>query len=145
MSYTLSKPTERRRQLDEAFSRLEAALRAICNGNPNPYIALWEQSPDVTLYGAWGPVERGVDALRRTFEWVASRFTGGELVPEYDMVDMSGDLAYTVGFERGEVSVDGGPRAPMTIRVTHVYRYSDGAWRLVQRHADFPPRDQRAR
>ena len=31
----------------------------------------------------------------------------------------------------------------MVIRVTHIYRRIDGDWRLVHRHADFPPRDQR--
>ena len=57
----------------------------------------------------------------------------------------SGDLAYTVGFERGEVVVDGGKAMPMTIRVTHIYRRIDGEWQLIHRHADFPPPDQRAR
>ena len=51
--------------------------------------------------------------------------------------------AYTVGFERGEVTVDDGPARTMTIRVTHIYRRFGGAWRLVHRHADFPPPDQR--
>ena len=55
----------------------------------------------------------------------------------------SGDLAYTVGFEVGEVVVDRGPATPMTIRVTHIYRRIDGEWRLVHRPADFPPVDQR--
>src|ERR671917_452530 len=132
---TADRPSaERRRQLDQTLQRVEAALRAICGGNPNPYIALWEQSDDVTLYGAWGPVEQGFDALRRTFEWVASRFTGGALVPENFVISVSDDLASTVGFERGDVSVDGGPRRPMTIRVTPHYRYSAGEWRLVHRH-----------
>jgi ketosteroid isomerase-like protein len=31
----------------------------------------------------------------------------------------------------------------MTIRVTHTYRRYGDAWRLVHRHADFPPPDQR--
>jgi hypothetical protein len=31
----------------------------------------------------------------------------------------------------------------MTIRVTHIYRRFDSDWRLIHRHADFPPRDQR--
>jgi len=65
------------------------------------------------------------------------------MVPEYDVVHASGDLAYAVGFERGTVAIDGGQPRPMTIRVTHVYRRVDGARRLVHRHADFPPADQR--
>jgi ketosteroid isomerase-like protein len=54
------------------------------------------------------------------------------------------ELACTVGFERGTVRVDGEAPRPMTIRVTHLYRYTKGRWRLVHRHADFPPRDQRS-
>ena len=34
----------------------------------------------------------------------------------------SGDLAYTVGYERSTVSVDGAPPEPNVLRVTHVYR-----------------------
>jgi hypothetical protein len=32
----------------------------------------------------------------------------------------------------------------MTMRTTHVYRYTRAKWHLVHRHADFPPPDQRA-
>jgi hypothetical protein len=45
-----------------------------------------------------------------------------------------------VGFERGMVHVDGGPLVPMTIRVSHTYRYTRGQSRLMHRHADFPRR-----
>jgi ketosteroid isomerase-like protein len=74
---------------------------------------------------------------------VGSRFRSGRLVPDDTVALSSGDLGYTVGFERGEVVVDGGPPKPMTIRVTHIYRCIDGEWRLVHRHADFPPADRR--
>ena len=57
----------------------------------------------------------------------------------------SGDLAVTVGMERGTAVVDGGEPFEMEIRTTHVYRREDGEWKLVHRHADFPPPDQRTR
>jgi hypothetical protein len=31
----------------------------------------------------------------------------------------------------------------MVIRVTHIYRCFGEDWRLVHRHADFPPADER--
>jgi len=119
------------------------ALAAMGRGDPAPYAACWPQDDDVTLYGAWGPVERGHEAVTTTFAWVGSRFGGGALVPRLDVVHVSGDLACTVGVEQGDVRVDGGPERPMTLRVTHVFRRIDGRWWLVHRHADFPPPDQR--
>jgi ketosteroid isomerase-like protein len=126
-----------------ARERVRLALRAMGAGNPAPYIQCWAASDDATLFGAWGPIERGFPRLAETFAWVGSRFKGGALVPEDAVCFESGDLAYTVGFERGDVAVDGGAAAPMTIRVTHIYRRLHGEWRLIHRHADFPPKDQR--
>ena len=127
----------------DALGRVETALAAMGSGDPEPYIGCWAETDDATLFGAWGPIERGFRRLAATFRWVGSRFKGGRLVPEHLVAVASGDLAYTVGFERGEVAVDDGPARPMTLRVTHVYRRLDGTWRLVHRHADFPPADQR--
>jgi ketosteroid isomerase-like protein len=126
-----------------ALDRVAGALADMGAGHPGPYAACWAPSEGTTLFGAWGTVEKGHDALTRTFEWVGSRFSDGKLVPEYDVVDLSGDLAYTVGFERGTVRVDGGEPHPMTIRVTHVYKRIEGDWHIVHRHADYPPPDPR--
>jgi len=127
----------------QARERVRAALASMGSGNPEPYIDCWAQSADTTLFGAWGPIEQGSGRLTETFRWVGSRFRSGPLIPEDTVSFESGDLAYTVGFEHGEVVVDGAPRKPMTIRVTHIYRRIDGQWRLIHRHADFPPADQR--
>ncbi|SDC08634.1 Ketosteroid isomerase homolog [Geodermatophilus telluris] len=129
--------------LSRAMARVADGLAAMGAGDPGPYASCWADSPDVTLFGAWGPVEKGHHAVTRTVEWVGSRFSDGRLVPRYDVVDVSGDLAYTVGVERGTVRVDGGEPQEMTLRVTHVYRRVEGDWWLVHRHADVPPADPR--
>jgi ketosteroid isomerase-like protein len=129
--------------LARTLDRVAAALAAMGAGDPAPYAALWSRSPDVTLFGAWGPVERGHDAVTTTFTWVGGRFSGGALVPRHDVIGVCGDLAYTVGFEHGEVRVDGGDPVPMSIRVTHILRRIGGEWWLVHRHADYPPDDER--
>jgi ketosteroid isomerase-like protein len=134
---------EQDRSFAQALERVSAALASMGCGNPQPYSECWAESEDATLFGAWGPIEKGHGPVTNTFKWVGSRFQGGQLVPENVVVYSSGDLAYTVGFERGDVVIDGGARRPMTIRVTHIYRRYEGEWRLVHRHADFPPADQR--
>jgi ketosteroid isomerase-like protein len=131
------------RELSLAIKRVNEAATAMRSGNPEPYIDCWTDSPDATLFGAWGPMEHGAKAVTDTFQWVARRFTGGHADIEQTVVAQSGDLAYTVGFERGPASVAGGPSKEMIIRVTHIYKRDGTDWKLVHRHADFPPPDQR--
>jgi ketosteroid isomerase-like protein len=128
----------------EVLERQDAAIASMLDGDPGPFIDSWAASDDVTLFGAWGPIEQGHKPVTDTMRWVGSRFTGADVVDvEHTVIASSGDLAYTVGFERSQVSVDGGPTRDMVIRVTHVYRRIDGDWKLMHRHADFPPPDQR--
>jgi ketosteroid isomerase-like protein len=128
----------------DARARVATALGAIGSGDPLPYIDCWAERDDVTLLGAWGPIEQGHAAVTGTFRWVGGRFEGGGgLAPDDRVVCVGADMAYTVGFERGEVVVDGGALQSMTLRVTHIYRRSGDGRKLVQRHADFPPADQR--
>jgi ketosteroid isomerase-like protein len=130
---------------DDALERIHGAQAEMRNGNPEPFITCLAESEDATLFGAWGPIEKGYSRLAETFRWVASRFSGGggRLIVEDAVRYASGDLAYTVGFERGEVTVDGGAKRPMVIRVTHIYRRYGEEWKLIHRHADFPPEDPR--
>ena len=130
--------------LAKALVQTSAAIEAMLNGDPGPVLNSWAVSDDVTLFGAWGPIEKGHKAVTDTMGWVGSRFNGADTADvENTVVASSGDLAYTVGFERSHVSFDNGPPRDMVLRVTHIYRRTDGEWKLIHRHADFAPPDQR--
>jgi ketosteroid isomerase-like protein len=130
--------------LTRALEQNDATQTSMLNGDPDPMIDSWATSDDITLFGAWGPIEKGHKAVTDTMRWVGSRFNGAETVEvENTVVASSGDLAYTVGFERSRVSFDNGPMRDVVIRVTHIYRRIDGNWKRVHRHADFAPLDQR--
>ena len=138
-------PDESAYDLDPVLIELAEALTAVRQGDAAPYTALWSTADDVTLFGAWGPIEHGHDQVARTIPWVVSRFgPEGRTIQDLRTIHQSGDLAVTVGFERGPAQVDGGPVDEMVIRVTHVLRKEPCGWRLVHRHADFPPADPRA-
>ena len=131
---------------DDAFIKAldqESAIQAaMLNGDPGPLINHWADRDDITVFGGWGRTEKGHKPVTDAMRWAGSRFTGADAVDlEHLVIASSGDLAYTAGFERSQVSVDGGPRHDMTLRVTHIYRRIDGAWKLVHRHADHPPPD----
>jgi ketosteroid isomerase-like protein len=116
--------------------QIEAEI-ALHTGNVEPRLAMWSTNDPVTLFGAYGMAKSGWEEVSEGFRRLAARFS--KLADyDYELVaaGASGDLAYTVGFERHSVSIEGGPVKPHTIRVTHVYRRENGEWKIVHRHGD---------
>jgi ketosteroid isomerase-like protein len=125
-----------KRQIDADF--------AMHDGDPEPRSAVWSHTDPVTLFGAAVPVVSGWPEVEGTFRWLGTRFSQSKTFDvELVGAGVSGDLAYTVGFEHSEFSLDGGPVQPATLRATHIYRRENGVWRIVHRHGDRPPVDQR--
>jgi ketosteroid isomerase-like protein len=130
--------------LDETIDRQIKAEETIHNGDAAPRLAMWSSRDPVTLFGA-AVSKRGAGEVRRFFEFLASRFSDCTAY-RFELVaaGVSGDLAYTVGYEHTAVSIDGSPVEPYVLRVTHVYRREDGEWKIVHRHGDAPPVEPRA-
>jgi ketosteroid isomerase-like protein len=129
------------------LARQAAAEEAIVYGDVEPRLALWSRRDPVSLLGAWGPNQTGWDQLERTFRWVAERLGATPYENfRYDVevaeVSADGQMAYTVGFERFDEILPDGGRTPWTVRVTHVYRREDGAWKIIHRHGDLAPLDE---
>ncbi len=124
--------------LDTEWRAAEVALH---NGDPAPRAAIWSKHEPVTVFGAWQNAV-GQQEVGELFRVLGERFTGS---PEssFELVagEAVGDLAYTVGFEHTQASVDGAART-YTLRVTQVYRREDGDWKVVHRHGDELPPDK---
>jgi len=129
--------------LNPTLARQVEAEKAMHNGDARPRIDMWSTNDPVTLLGAWGPSNSGWDQVSQTFEWVASRMSNCTGY-SFDLLaaGVSGDLAYTVGFEHSVFAVDDGPAARGKLRVTHIYRRENGEWKIVHRHGDRPPVDE---
>ncbi|NEN05065.1 nuclear transport factor 2 family protein [Diaminobutyricibacter tongyongensis] len=133
--------TETEAFLAEILPRQRAAERSIHDGDPEPRLALWSHTDPVTLYGA-NLTGSGWNELEPMFREVASWFSdSAEYEFEVIAAAASGDVAYTVGYERNRVTVNGEERT-YTLRATHAYRREAGEWRIVHRHADYPPEGQ---
>jgi len=130
--------TEVEEFLADMLPKQRAAEQAIHNGDVEPRLALWSRHDPVTLCGAKLTGSGWAD-LEPLFREVASWFADSAAY-QFEVVaaGASGDLAYTVGYEHNNVSVEGQPTT-YTLRVTHVYRREEGQWRIVHRHADLPP------
>lgn len=132
--------------LATTLARQIEAETVVHNGNPEPRLKMWSTKDPVTLFGAYGPCKKGTEEVTQVFRWVASRFSNCTAY-RFELVaaGVSGDMAYTVGYEHSTRAVDGGPAESSTVRVTHVYRRENGEWKIVHRHGDFLPADQSPR
>jgi ketosteroid isomerase-like protein len=125
----------------KAVDRNYAALHSLVQGDPAPMRDVWSHRDDVTTFLGFGGREQGWEQVQERFDWVAKRFGGGPTRTTELAIGSSGDLGYTIELEHRDLLVDG-QRTQFTLRVTHVYRREDGAWKVVHRHADmYHPRE----
>jgi ketosteroid isomerase-like protein len=121
-----------------AESRLRDAEIALHNGDAAPRRAIWSRNEPVTVLGAWknAIAQKEVSDLFGQLEASFSDCTSYS--HEIIAADVVGDMAYTVGYEHTQASVNGEPRT-YSLRATQVYRREDGEWRVAHRHADTVP------
>lgn len=129
--------------LTSTINRQIIAETAIHNGDPAPRLEMWSKEDPVTLFGALGVCKSGTVEVSRISRWVASLFSNC-IAYNFELfaAGVSGDLAYTAGFEHSTRSLNGGPAEPSTLRVTHIYRRENGEWKIIHRHGDIAPVDQ---
>ena len=124
------------RQFLESF---EEGTRRFINGDTALWMDNVSRRDDAMIMGAWGAHEKGWPEVQARYQWAGARFrdNSATLTVEYLTSIRSGDLAFTTAIERSEVKVAGQEKAaPMALRVTHIFRKENGAWKLVLRHAD---------
>lgn len=68
---------------------------------------------------------------------MSASFEVAVLVGSLRKASISGRVAWWTGLQIAEVRMkDKDQRVPMTLRVTEAFRFEDGGWKLVHRHAD---------
>ena len=132
--------SERDEFLGWVGSRLKDAEKALHDGDAGPRFEIWSTNEPVTVLGAW-KAATGQQEVRELFRLLEDSFSDCTSYA-HDVVaaDVSGDMAYTVGYEHTSASINGEPRT-YTLRVTQVYRREGGEWKVAHRHADTVPED----
>src|SRR5262245_32757951 len=95
--------------MTETLARQIEADNALHHGDPTQRMRMWSTHDAVTLFGAVKG-KRGSDEGSQVFRWLASRVSDCTAY-RFELVAarVSGDLAYTVGYEHTSVSIDGVP------------------------------------
>ena len=132
--------SERDEFLEWVGSGLKDAETALHNGHAGPRFEIWSTNEPVTVLGAWKSAT-GQQEVGELFRLLEDSFSDC-MSYAHDVVaaDVSGDMAYTVGYEHTSASINGEPRT-YTLRATQVYRREDGKWKVAHRHADTVPEE----
>jgi ketosteroid isomerase-like protein len=120
-----------------ALERLRDALAHVANGDVAPIKALYSHGGDATSFYGWGGYERGWDEVSRRWDWAGEQFQGGVVEHRNISTVVGADLAYTTDIETFRVRMAGmAEPTQWSNRVTHIFRFEEGGWRLVHRHAN---------
>jgi ketosteroid isomerase-like protein len=124
--------------LAQVIEQYHRAVFAFVQGDPEPYKKLSSRRGDVTLANPLGPPARGWNQVEEALDRAASQLRGGEPIRSERISEVvTADLAYTLEIERTRIKAGGSDKiAPISLRVTTVFRREDGEWRIVHRHAD---------
>lgn len=124
--------------LESAIEASHRALAAIITGDQSGYLALFSTAEDITLGNPFGPFGKGRRAVEERLAVAASKYRDGcnarvELIEKY----VTDTMACVVEVESGEAKVAGSAEmTKISVRVTSLFRFEDGNWKLVHRHAD---------
>jgi ketosteroid isomerase-like protein len=124
--------------LDEVIEQFDLAQGEIVKGNAEPAKKLFSHREDVTLNNPLSPPAHGWEQVAEATERAASNFRDGEIVG-FEIIEkhVTPALAYVVRVERARAKVGGREDiAPITLRVTMIFRPEEGTWKIVHRHAD---------
>jgi hypothetical protein len=127
-------------RFEQFLQRYEAANTAFVNGDPSLWLSLTAAKDPVSIFGGFGGLgEAGITEVHQRYLRAARAFlpSGAEVDFAYLVKDVRGRLAYTVAIERAHVLYAGHTEPQEQIlRVTMLFRFEKGAWKIIHRHAD---------
>jgi ketosteroid isomerase-like protein len=119
----------------EAVTAFYAALNDVLAGDASTMEALWSHADDVTYMSPFGEILVGWGPVSASWQAQADAHLSGRVEPAELHHFSSDTLGVVVGFERGEVEMNG-VRTPVDIRATSMFRVEDGRWAMIGHHTD---------
>jgi ketosteroid isomerase-like protein len=122
----------------QASRQFYSALNRMLKGDTGPLANIWSHHPGVSTMHPIGGRETGWEKVAESFKNVAGIASGGEVALTDQRIEADGDMAYEVGIEKGQGTLNG-RKVAIEHRVTNVYRKEAGAWKIVHHHTDISP------
>jgi ketosteroid isomerase-like protein len=125
-------------EVRKASNQFYAALNNMASGDAGSMADVWSHSPDVTTMHPIGGREVGWNEVAGPWRQIAGLASGGQVKLTDQLIRATGDIAYEVGLEKGQITL-AGRQVPIEHRVTNVYRREGGTWKIVHHHTDASP------
>jgi ketosteroid isomerase-like protein len=122
----------------KASDQFYAALNRMIKGDAGSLSEIWSHGATVTTMHPIGGRQVGWDNVLESFQQVAGIASAGQVKLEDQIIQITGDLAYELGVERGQATI-AGQQVTLDHRVTNVYRREAGSWKIVHHHTDLSP------
>jgi ketosteroid isomerase-like protein len=120
------------------IARLHAAMAKVANGDVSAIKNLYAHTVDATSFYGWGGYEKGWEAVSARWEWAGMQFRGGTVRHDNISTIITPEMFYVTDIETFENQRVAGVEGVTgwSNRVTHIFRFEAGEWRLVHRHAN---------
>ena len=125
-------------QVRQASQKFYAALNSMAKGDASLMAEIWSHGSTVTTMHPIGVRQVGWDEVKTPWQQVAQLSTDGQVKLNDQLIQVSGDMAYEVGTEQGQLKM-AGKEISIDQRVTNVYRREAGEWKIVHHHTDISP------
>lgn len=126
---------------DEFLDLREKASTAFVEGDADPLLDLSATDDPASIYPPTGAVVRGAQAVN-VANLRDSRLFTPAAQNRFEILHSGsdGDLGYWTGLQHSRVNMNGSDASmEMTLRVTELFRRTNGRWALFHRHADRVP------
>jgi ketosteroid isomerase-like protein len=125
-------------EVRKASEQFYAAVNRMANGDAGSLSDIWSHSAVATAMHPIGGRQVGWDKVRESFQQVAQIASEGRVKLDDQIIQVTGDLAYELGVERGQATL-AGQQVTLDQRVTNIYRREAGSWKILHHHTDVSP------
>jgi ketosteroid isomerase-like protein len=125
-------------EVRKASEQFYAALTRMAKGDAGSLSDIWSHAAAVTTMHPIGGRQVGWDKVRESFQQVAQIASEGHVRLDEQIIQVTGDLAYELGVERGQATF-AGQKVTLDHRVTNIYHREAGSWKMVHHHTDLSP------
>jgi len=124
------------RDFDSFMQQRKKAARAYVSGDATPLDRMVARAGKASFFPPNGGSVEGAKRVAARYDRDAKAFAaGGQSTLEVLQSGSAGDLAFWTGFQEAKVKL-GGKSMQMKLRITEIFRFEEGGWKMVHRHAD---------